>query len=130
MITKIGKSFEDKRGAIIDIITDINFDSLTRITFNSGSVRGEHFHKDTIQYNYLLTGSLTYRTRTSNSGSIDEYILLPGDMIVSHPGQHHAFKATEYAELLCITAGPRKGFDYEKDTFRLSSDQKLFNDEY
>lgn len=121
-------SFKDNRGKIIDIVEGIQFDSVTLITFVASSIRAEHFHRKTLQYNYLISGRLLYRSRKDFGMNISELVLKSGDLVVSNPGEHHAFKAISNSKLLCITHGPRSGFNYEKDTFRLDPKDKLFSE--
>ena len=59
MIVKdIKKNFEDNRGIITDIIVKERIDYVTIITNKKGAVRGNHYHKETIQYLYVLEGSI------------------------------------------------------------------------
>ena len=57
IIKDIKKNFEDNRGIITDIITKERIDYVTIITNKKGSVRGNHYHKETIQYLYVIEGS-------------------------------------------------------------------------
>ena len=58
IIKKIRDNFEDSRGKITDIISKEKIDFVTIITNKKGSVRGNHYHKKTIQYLYVLEGSI------------------------------------------------------------------------
>ena len=51
---KLLPNFKDKRGEIIDIIENEKINSVTIITFSKGAIRGNHYHKKTIQWNYVL----------------------------------------------------------------------------
>ena len=42
-------SFKDDRGTIIDLLEKENINAVTFIAFNKGAVRGNHFHKKTVQ---------------------------------------------------------------------------------
>ena len=48
----------DKRGLIIDLLEKKNINSITFITQKKGTIRGNHFHKKTIQWNYLIKGKI------------------------------------------------------------------------
>ena len=56
MKKKIKPVFSDHRGDIIDILTGIEIDAVTLITFSKGAVRANHYHKETTQWN-LETGT-------------------------------------------------------------------------
>jgi quercetin dioxygenase-like cupin family protein len=113
-------NFKDKRGAITDVIVNQKIDTITHITFTKGAVRGNHFHKKTIQYDYVLKGELECATRKGLKGKIVKTIIKQGDVIVHPARECHAFKAVKgTAEILSITYGPRRGNDFELDTVRL-----------
>lgn len=111
---------------ILDILTGECIDSVTYISFKKDAVRANHFHKDTTQWNYVLSGKLKYcnqildkKNLGAKGTNITEEILNPGDLCVSNPWEAHAFQGIEDSELLVLTRGPRSGMNYENDTFRL-----------
>jgi len=109
----------DARGAITDIVENVPFDSLILITSARGAVRGNHFHKETIQYTYILSGTCRYFSQKPG-GPVEQATVVKGDLIVSPPMESHAFEALEDSELLAFCKGPRAGSQYESDTFRLA----------
>ena len=110
---------QDGRGVIIDLLEKKKINAITFITQKKGKVRGNHFHKKTIQWNYLIKGKIKVVTKKGNKG-MQEMILSRGDLVVTSLNESHAIKAIEYSEYLVFTQGPRGGKEYEKDTFRLS----------
>ncbi len=110
--------FADERGEITDIVENELFDSLTVLTTRKGAVRGNHYHKETTQYTYVLEGRCRYFYRKPGEGVSSE-VVGKGDLIVSPPLESHAFQAMEDAVLLAFCKGPRAGTQYETDTFRL-----------
>lgn len=112
-------NFSDERGEIRDLLTHEDIDSITYITYTPGAVRANHYHEHTVQWDYVLSGSLECYTRDGFDGEIEKVILKPGDL-VKHPiGEHHAIKAITDATTLAFSKGPRKGEDYENDVIRL-----------
>ena len=114
--TKI--NFKDERGLIIDLLEKKNINAITYITQNKGKVRGNHFHKKTIQWYYLLKGMIKKVTKKKDE-KIKEMILSKGDLVVTDINESHAIKAIKNSEYLVFTQGPRGGKEYENDTFRL-----------
>ena len=110
--------FSDERGQITDIIQHIPFDSVTIITCVSGAVRANHYHKESIQYSYVLSGRMLALAQLPD-GPVEKTELAAGDMLESPPFERHALHALEDSVLLIITRGPRGGKDYEADTFRV-----------
>ena len=114
---KLKPAFEDDRGTITDILDHEPIDAVTMITFTKGAVRANHYHKETVQWNYLISGELLYRSRDKKS-KISNTTMKPGDFAVSAAGEVHAMKGLKKSLLLVLTRGPRGGADYESDTFR------------
>jgi quercetin dioxygenase-like cupin family protein len=117
-ITSIPISFEDERGKIIDILKKEPIDYVTIIHSKKGAVRGNHYHKLTYQYLYVLGGK-ALSVAQNPGGERHERVLSPGDLLLNTPLERHAFKALEDSTWLVLTRGPRGGDDYENDTFRL-----------
>jgi len=108
----------DNRGLIIDLLEKKKINSITFITQKKGKIRGNHYHKKTIQWNYLLKGKILLVAQKKNS-PIKKIILNVGDIVVTEKNEKHAIKALKNSEFLVFTQGPRGGKDYEKDTYRL-----------
>jgi quercetin dioxygenase-like cupin family protein len=119
-VQRVKTSFEDERGAIIDIVVNSPTEYATLITSKKGAVRANHYHKDTYQYLYVLSGKLRVRGQMPG-GPVQEAIMESGDLILNVPEERHAFEALEDSAFLVLTRGPRGGDDYEKDTYRLET---------
>ena len=124
MKKKLKNNFKDKRGAIIDIFTNEPKDHCTLVTFNKSAIRGNHFHKKTIQYSFVISGKLKmFTAKVSNKGllvgKIKKDIVSSNTLIEHKPYIAHAFKAIKKSNLLAFVNGKRGGKNYEKDTFRL-----------
>jgi quercetin dioxygenase-like cupin family protein len=109
---------KDERGEIIDVIQRESIDAVTVISFKKGAVRANHSHKQTVQWNYVLSGRIRLVTQLPGKEAC-ESILSPGDLAVTRENESHALQALEDASLLVLTRGPRAGDEYEADTFRL-----------
>jgi len=105
-------SFIDHRGMIKDLLVNTEC-SVTYITFKKDAVRGNHYHEHTIQFDFVLKGSLEY------AQDEDRGVLYKGNWIEHLPMKKHAYKALEDSEIVSICFGVRKGDNYEKDVIRL-----------
>ncbi len=112
-------NFKDKRGVIIDLIEKTEINAVTYISQKKNSIRGNHYHKKTIQWNYLLSGKVILITQKKNK-KIMKKIMKKGDLILTEKNEKHAIKALKNSEMLVFTKGPRGGKEYESDTFKLS----------
>lgn len=118
---KLKTNFKDQRGIIKDIIQeDIN--SITYITIKKGKIRGNHYHKKTTQWNFIINGSVKlFYKKNVLSKTIKKVLLKKNDLAVCRPNEPHAFKSLKDCEIIVFTKGPRKGKEYETDTYRLTS---------
>jgi quercetin dioxygenase-like cupin family protein len=112
------KVFEDERGEITDILEKEFIDSITLISSKKGAVRGNHYHKESIQYMYVLKGSLKLFTQ-SPGWAVETAVLKAGDLVYTPAMERHALVALEDAEFLTLSRGTRGGSAYEQDTYRL-----------
>lgn len=117
-VTKIPISFQDHRGEIIDVLKNEDVEYATIIHSRKDAVRANHYHKETYQYLYVLSGRLRAVSQMPGEQPV-EAILVANDLILSVPHERHAFEALEDTTFLVLTRGPRGGDNYESDTFRL-----------
>lgn len=108
----------DDRGEIVDLVVNEGITAITMITFTTGAVRANHFHKQTVQWNYVVSGRIKIVTQKPGE-ALHEEVLKPGELAVTREHESHALEALEPSQLLVFTRGPRSGEDYELDTFRL-----------
>tara|TARA_Y100000813_G_scaffold188499_1_gene162783 strand:- start:138 stop:515 length:378 start_codon:yes stop_codon:yes gene_type:complete len=118
IIKKLEKNFEDHRGLIKDIIVNERIDYVTIITNVKGAVRGNHYHKETIQFLYVLEGKILVASQIKGE-KVKKEILESGSMLFNEASESHAIKSLEDSKLLILTRGLRGGKNYESDTFKL-----------
>ena len=122
-VVRIQPAFEDERGQITDILTKEEIQFVTLITQAKGTTRGNHYHKETVQWNYVLQGKLKLLTQFPG-GPVTSTLLEAGDLAVTDQEERHALEALEDSVFLVSTRGVRGGADYEKDTYRLEQPLK------
>lgn len=110
-------NYKDKRGVIIDLLQKEKINSITYITIRKGAVRGNHYHKKTYQWNFIISGKMKLISRKKNIKKI--VVLKKNDLCLSEPMEHHALVGITKCEVLVFTRGPRGGKEYESDTFRI-----------
>ena len=89
------------------------------ITSKKGSRRGDHYHKESEQYVYVLSGKMQLITQKLGGEPL-QTMLESGDLVHTPPLESHAFLSLEDSTFLAISKGPRGGKTYEDDTYRLS----------
>ncbi len=113
-------NFEDNRGTIMDIFIADPREHCTIIHSVKGSVRGNHFHKLTMQSDFMVTGKMKILSRKQGSDEVEEHIVEANDFIQGELGEAHEFIALEDLIFVTFHNGPRGGDNYESDTFRLA----------
>lgn len=108
--------FEDERGVIQDLLGAV--DAVTEIQTKNGAVRGNHIHKLTTQWTYVVSGRLKVAWTLDDGVHTATYG--PGVLIRESAGIPHAWKALEDTTVLVFTKGPRSGDAYASDTQRLA----------
>lgn len=112
-------NFKDKRGTITDIFVDETKNHCTIILSKKGSVRGNHYHKKSTQYTFVVSGQLTMLSQKVGQKKIYKHVLSANDMMIHKPLEIHALIADKDTIFLAFADGVRGGKDYEKDTYRI-----------
>jgi len=111
----------DERGSITDLLEDEIIEHVSMIATARGSVRGNHYHRETYQWLYIISGALSYAVQGMEAGApLEEGVARAGDVLMTCPMESHALHALEDSTMVVMTRGPRGGREYESDTFRLS----------
>jgi len=112
-------NFKDNRGTICDIFTGSPKDHATVIFSKKGSVRGNHYHKKSTQYTFVISGQLTMLSQKIDQKKVYKHILKQNDLMIHTPLEAHTLIADKDTIFLAFVDGLRGGKNYEKDTFRL-----------
>lgn len=118
-ITHPPQSHQDERGEITDILEKQSIECVTLIVSVEGATRGNHYHKETVQFVYVLEGKIKLLTRMPDQ-PVAATVLEKGDLAVTNHMEQHAMIALVDSAFMVFTRGLRGGEDYEKDTYRLA----------
>jgi predicted SAM-dependent methyltransferase len=111
---------EDDRGRIADIFYNENIQHVAIIDSKAGVLRGDHYHKETVQHMLMTKGAMEYWHKPVNSSEPAKCeILRVGDIVSTPVNEIHALKIIEDNQFVVFTEGKRGGMDYESDTFRV-----------
>jgi quercetin dioxygenase-like cupin family protein len=111
-VTTVEAAFEDDRGTITDLIENTDY-AVTIVRSEAGAVRGNHLHKKTAQWAYVLSGRMRVTTGPEQAE------VRAGQMVFNQPGEPHAWLALQDTVCVVFAKGPRAGRNYESDTYRL-----------
>ena len=123
-IKLLKQSFEDKRGKIIDVFVNSPKEHCLIVTFTKDAVRGNHFHKKSTQFSFVLSGELDFYfakvdKKNGKLKKVKKRTVKKNTFITHEPYEAHAFKSKKRSVLVAFSCGIRGGIRYEKDTFRL-----------
>ena len=110
-------NFTDNRGYIKDLLYNQSINHITLIGSKKNKIRGNHFHKKTIQYTFILKGELIYFWKHLKKNKIFRKRMKSGSLIKTSRNLVHAFKFLKSTEILIFISGLRGGKDYIKDTY-------------
>jgi len=126
IIKKIKVFSSDDRGEIIDIFTHEPKDHCTIVTFTKDAIRGNHFHKESIQSAYVMEGNFQIynvmidKDLKYDSKKVEIIETTKGDYITHEKFEAHSYKCTsDSGSLMVFTKGVRGGKFYEDDTYRI-----------
>ena len=121
-VKKIKPAFADARGKIFDLVEDaVNHIGL--ITSRAGSVRGNHYHKQSTQYSYMISGKieLIVKDARAKNARVKKIMMTAGDVATIPSWTIHTYRAITDAVFLDLTNASRKKKGYENDTVRVDS---------
>jgi len=120
IIKKLTPVYTDDRGSIFDLIEN-TVGHVGLITCKKGSRRGDHYHKESMQYTYIIKGKMELITKSvvNENADTEKIIVDAGDMIVIPPRIIHTLHALEESVIVDATTLSRNADGYEKDTVRV-----------
>ena len=114
-------AFEDDRGTITDIFTSEPHEPCTIIFTKKGGIRGNHYHKVTRQYDFLVSGKFAVYSKKQNEVGVRKTLWRSNELIAWEFGEAHEFVALEDSVFITFADGARGGGGFEDDTFRLDT---------
>ena len=120
---RITPATSDARGQISDILykTEINHVAIIE-SHAAGTIRGNHYHKETVQHIFITKGSLKYWYQPlDKSEPVRSVVVREYEMVTTPAYEVHALEILEPNQFVVFSTGRRGGPDYESDTFRVEA---------
>lgn len=118
--------FEDSRGTLKKILMQSqlkegNIEEVYLIYTSKGRVRGNHYHKTTLEYFTVVSGTALISLRNIGMEAQEELIITAEDNVVLKvpPGVAHAFKNQGEEPLVILAVSTREYDKLDTDTFPL-----------
>jgi len=87
---------EDNRRTLTQLFTD-NIKQVNHYHADGGSVLGNHYHKETTEYFYVVKGNILYNEKA---------VLTKGDCFVVYPQENHKLECIGEVELISFLTKP------------------------
>ncbi len=92
----------DARGTLHEILNQGTWESIVGGTMNPGAAMGQHYHKETLVFFYLLSGSATVKTIDVATGARDEFRLGAQEGVIFPVNETHVVIFDERSDYLMI----------------------------
>lgn len=117
--------FEDKRGSLKKILMisqlkeDEKIEEIYVLYSNQGSVRGNHYHKKTLEYFSVISGTAKVALKNLDTGAFEEMIMSGGSNVILRvpPNVVHAFKNEEEEPFIMLAISSKEYNKLDTDTF-------------
>jgi dTDP-4-dehydrorhamnose 3,5-epimerase-like enzyme len=106
----------DNRGLFCEIVNGFSFSAASRGRMSAGAVMGNHFHKKTRIFFFLVSGSATVRTVDVATGATDAFQLSEEEGVYLEPGESHSIRyesESEFVMLKSLPYDPKEPDTYE-----------------
>lgn len=80
----------DNRGTLTEVLNDHHWESLLTGEMNPGAVMGDHYHKLTDVFFYMIRGEVEIKTVHVETGIRDQFSLKDGEGVLLHTNESHA----------------------------------------
>jgi dTDP-4-dehydrorhamnose 3,5-epimerase-like enzyme len=113
----LGPIFErtDSRGVFREILSGFPAGTVVSGRMGAGAVMGNHYHRKTRVFFYLLSGKAGVRTVDIETGASDRFLLGENQGVLLEPGESHAIRFLVDSDFLMLKSLPYDAQD--PDTF-------------
>jgi hypothetical protein len=93
---------EDARGTFQEILNDGHWEALIRGLMKAGSVMGNHFHRRTLIFFHLTSGTARIKTINVETLETDEFLLSRGQGVLLKTNESHAIRFLEESDFIML----------------------------
>jgi quercetin dioxygenase-like cupin family protein len=104
----LGPRFErrDDRGVFLEILSGFPAGTVVAGQMRTGAVMGNHYHRRTRVFFYVLAGSADVGTVNVETGAKEEFRLAENQGVHFEPGESHAIRFREDSRFLMLKSLP------------------------
>jgi len=104
----LGPRFErrDDRGVFLEILNGFPAGTVVCGRMNAGALMGNHFHRRTRVFFYVLAGAADVGTVNVETGAKEKFQLGENQGVFFEPGESHAIRFREESDFLMVKSLP------------------------
>lgn len=106
--------FQDDRGEVLGICQGHIWQEINYIESKKGSIRGNHYHKKTIEKFYIIDGKIEVTLKGLVDNSVEVFIAQKGDIFTVNPNTLHSFSSLTDAKWINMLSKPMTDEDFHK----------------
>lgn len=92
----------DHRGILTEVLNRGRWESILTGDMSPGAVMGNHYHKITRVFFFVIKGSVSVRTLHAETGARDVFDLRDGEGVLLHPNESHAMTFLTQTQFLML----------------------------
>ena len=98
--------YNDQRGKIVGIFQDLKWEEINYIESSKGSVRGNHYHKETLEGIFVIDGAIKVTLVDIANNSTRSFIGKKGAAFIINPRILHTFELLENSKWINMLSKP------------------------
>ena len=112
VMKKIASSltYQDARGSIETIFGGQSWKEVNKFVSEKGAIRGNHYHKDTMELLFILSGKIKITIKNVHTQHIQQVMLCENEGMLIEPFELHTVEVLEKTEWLGLLSK-----EYDKD---------------
>jgi dTDP-4-dehydrorhamnose 3,5-epimerase-like enzyme len=107
----------DERGVFREVLSGFPAGNVVCGNMAAGAVMGNHYHRRTRVFFYLLDGSVGISTVDVESGARDDFLLAENEGVFLEPGESHAIRFLVDSRFLMMKSEPYDPADPDTISF-------------
>lgn len=109
--------FKNETGLLIQLVHE-GWDQVNVLISEKNSTRGGHYHKESKEVFYIISGKTKLLLSDENTNESKEYILSEGEMFMISPYQRHTFTFEEDTVMVSLYDICVEKKDGQKDIYK------------
>ncbi len=101
-VLRLAYERNDERGVLRELLTDGTWETILTGEMRAGAVMGNHYHRLTQVYFYLLSGGARIRTIGVDNGERDDFALAANEAVLLKSGESHSITFLQDSQFILL----------------------------